>query len=126
MSARDEEARVGITPDSVKVRQFEIRIGKEVASFIKHGGSMEEAIMGIALAMGEMMEETEEEDIRNKFLVRTSSGRVSIGALLSRDMDRDDAVLLSAHLAVAAGDFGPIVMRRMIGIMRKEAKDAKR
>lgn len=118
MPDRNEEARVGLIDDT-KVKQFEFRVTKEVFSFIKNGGKAEEALLGLALAMADMVDDEANGDIRNKFLVRSREGNVSIGGLLSREMSRDDAVLLAAHLAVAAGDFGALTVKRMNGIMGK-------
>jgi hypothetical protein len=86
---------------------------------------VEEAIVGIALAMGGMIEEVGDEELGNRFLVRAVGTRVSIGAMIQRDISRDDAILLAAHLAIAAGDFGPATMRRITGLLRMQ-KRAKR
>ena len=113
--------------DIQKAERFSIRMAKEVASYVKFGGKPEEAMMGLAWAAAAMMSDEESPDIRNKFMVKEVkaalpfiSGGVAF-SVLQRVLSKEDALNLAAHLALAAGDVGPQVLRRMALIM--ETKD---
>ena len=109
--------------DIQKAERFSFRMAKEVAAYVKYGGEPEEALLGMAMAAASLMNDDERPDIRNKFLVReqgTPASGVSF-SVLQRVLTKDDALNLAAHLAIAGGDVGPQVLRRMALIM--ETKD---
>ena len=105
--------------DRIKAERFEIRVSKEVLSYVKHGGRPEEALLGLALAASNLLCDTETPDVRNKYLVQAREGGVSF-SVLQRVLTVEDALTFAAHLAMAAGDVGPQVLRRMVLIMEKE------
>lgn len=109
---------MGLAVDKVAAERFEIRVSKEVLSYVKHGGRPEEALLGLALAAASLMSDEEKPDIRNKYMVKAREGGVSF-SVLQRVLTNDDALNLAAHMALAAGDVGPQVLRRMALLMEE-------
>ena len=107
--------------NEIKVKQFSLRMTKEVAAYVKHGGALEEALLGLILTTADLISQENDDslDVRNKFLVKAREGGVSF-SVLQRLLTNDDSLNLAAHLAVAAGSAGPEVVRRMALIMEKK------